>query len=321
MNADGLRGLRLIAYGSMLACSAVAVGLSLLTDIDLLQNVIFRETLISTVLFFALFRLAVFAHPRVRPHISIPWLRRALDLLPPALELTVFYFWIPGAVTIADYLVLPHSLGLADPWLAASEAWIGLPHWRTYPWFQNAGLIPVMTAIYNSIELQINLMFVYWLVYRQDLTRLYEYSALIAFLGFLSVGFLWAMPAEGPWAWYQGRYPTEIGMPSYLPALRGLREHTFVDLDQVYGFLNFPSFHTVFALLIAHAMRGTRWFLPLAIWNALVIIATVPIGWHYLLDIVGGVAFVAFGLWFVGAFSRRVASKPGSAAVQTATGG
>jgi membrane-associated phospholipid phosphatase len=68
----------------------------------------------------------------------------------------------------------------------------------------------------------------------------------------------------------------------------------------VHGFLNFPSFHTVFALLIAWTLRGHGPLSAVA-WglNGLVVLSTVPIGWHYLTDVAGGVLFTALCVWVV----------------------
>ncbi|WP_165362101.1 phosphatase PAP2 family protein [Qipengyuania thermophila] len=60
--------------------------------------------------------------------------------------------------------------------------------------------------------------------------------------------------------------------------------------DDLEGIVCFPSFHTVMALLAAQGFAGTRLRWPATAWAALTIVSTVPMGGHYLTDILGGMA-------------------------------
>jgi membrane-associated phospholipid phosphatase len=68
-----------------------------------------------------------------------------------------------------------------------------------------------------------------------------------------------------------------------------------IDPSLLEGVVVFPSFHTIMALLATYAFWRTRflWLLSLAV-NAIVLISVVPIGGHYVWDVVGGaLMFVA----------------------------
>lgn len=71
-------------------------------------------------------------------------------------------------------------------------------------------------------------------------------------------------------------------------------EWTSLDFSQVEGIIGFPSFHTTLAILLVYATRHHRWllavFVPL---NVLLIVATLSVGGHYLMDVAAGAA-VAF---------------------------
>ena len=57
------------------------------------------------------------------------------------------------------------------------------------------------------------------------------------------------------------------------------------------GLITFPSFHTTWAVLLALAFLRRRRLLPLfATLNVIVIVSTLTTGWHYLVDVLGGIA-------------------------------
>jgi membrane-associated phospholipid phosphatase len=68
-----------------------------------------------------------------------------------------------------------------------------------------------------------------------------------------------------------------------------------VDAGKFAGVVTFPSFHTMMALIVAYACRGCGPLSPLAwLWAGLIIVSTIPIGGHYVIDLIAGAA-----LWIV----------------------
>lgn len=64
-----------------------------------------------------------------------------------------------------------------------------------------------------------------------------------------------------------------------------------LSLGRVSGVITFPSFHTACALVLAQAWHGVRIIGPLAkILVGVIIFSCVPIGGHYLVDLVAGAA-------------------------------
>jgi membrane-associated phospholipid phosphatase len=61
-----------------------------------------------------------------------------------------------------------------------------------------------------------------------------------------------------------------------------------VSRDDLAGIVVFPSFHTVMALIILQGFFETRFRWPALILCVLAIISTVPMGGHYVVDILGG---------------------------------
>ncbi len=64
------------------------------------------------------------------------------------------------------------------------------------------------------------------------------------------------------------------------------------------GLIAFPSFHVAWAVILTCAMYPKKWlFIPLLIMNFLLIIATVLLGFHYLVDVFGGIALAALAIF------------------------
>jgi membrane-associated phospholipid phosphatase len=63
---------------------------------------------------------------------------------------------------------------------------------------------------------------------------------------------------------------------------------TLVALERMNGIVCFPSYHTVMALVFAQGFAASilRW--PAILWSALIIVSTVPMGGHYVVDLAGG---------------------------------
>jgi membrane-associated phospholipid phosphatase len=298
--------LKRLCYATMGAVTLLGLILWPFSEIDPFDNEIIARTAAIALLLGLVSAALHLVLPALRPRIEMPWLRRATEVFPEAFELLLFYRWLPAAITVADYLVLPYSLPFADRALAWPEEAMGVPHWRTWPLFEASGLLPWLERVYASVDAQLLCMLLFFLLVKRDLHRLWEYTATVALAGSLSIVFLWAMPAVGPWAWYHDRYTQLPPEPGYLAELYALREGQLRDLEHVHGFLNFPSFHTVFALLIAWTLRGHG---PLSVFawtlNVMVVLSTVPVGWHYLTDVAGGALCTALCVWVV----RRLQSR------------
>lgn len=62
-----------------------------------------------------------------------------------------------------------------------------------------------------------------------------------------------------------------------------------LDLRQLEGVVTFPSFHVIMGLIVAWALRGNGLTTAVAVvWCAAVAISTVPIGGHYVTDLIAG---------------------------------
>lgn len=63
------------------------------------------------------------------------------------------------------------------------------------------------------------------------------------------------------------------------------------------GLIAFPSFHVAWAIILTCATFSKKWlFVPLALVNIILIVATVLLGFHYLVDVFGGFFLAALAM-------------------------
>lgn len=153
-------------------------------------------------------------------------------------------------------------------------------------------------------------------------TFLGDYATLLMVTVALSAAF----PARGPFLLtplavdVRARLPAGAGdfYRGIFEAVRDGRMHLF-DPSALEGVVVFPSFHAGMALIVAHALLGVRGLgIAAAIYAAAVVIATLPMGGHYLIDIV--TTFALFAVLrvaprAVGALRRRRQPAPKPIAV------
>jgi membrane-associated phospholipid phosphatase len=140
-----------------------------------------------------------------------------------------------------------------------------------------------------------------------------------AFLTALSVGLLicilpfhW-LPALGPYPYFDLSLADVPGSPVALPwdsvgKIDGLRSGAIdtISADVVSGLVAIPSFHACSAVIFGWAFwryRLLRW--PMLMINVFMLIAAVPIGGHYFIDIIVGGAAGAMAILPARALQRR----------------
>ena len=76
------------------------------------------------------------------------------------------------------------------------------------------------------------------------------------------------------------------------------------------GLIAFPSFHVIWCVLLAYALRNKKiLFYPIAALNIIIILSTMFLGWHYLTDILGGIVMGALTIWACEAVYKKYIAK------------
>jgi len=209
-----------------------------------------------------------------------------------ALQGVVFsYFATAAALPLQDRLLaeIDRSLGFiwpsmlvqfnATPWLADALALA----------YQSIGFVACGTVVLLSLSAEVE--------------RLSELLALlcVSVVGLCATMLL--VPAAGAFAYYDpspqqfASFGARDQMWTFFNAFAALRDGTVtqIDLSHTDGIVSFPSFHTILGIITAYALRDWRLLrLPILLLNATMIVSTLPVGGHHLVDLVAG-AGVAFG--------------------------
>jgi uncharacterized membrane protein len=108
-------------------------------------------------------------------------------------------------------------------------------------------------------------------------------------LGFvLALPCMLFLPAVGPWiGWHFSPTSLQQACQASIEALRG---GSISRDDSFGGIICFPSFHVFWALVSAHALQSFRFVrYPALIVAVLITLSTMTTGWHYGVDVIGGV--------------------------------
>ena len=111
-------------------------------------------------------------------------------------------------------------------------------------------------------------------------------------------------PAVGPWSVY-GYAPTAFQntCANLLLTLRTGRIHV-LDMDES-GIVCFPSFHVLLAILACVALWSIKPLrIPAVIVALLVSASTLTTGWHYIVDVIGGILLALISWLVAKAFTR-----------------
>lgn len=176
---------------------------------------------------------------------------------------------------------------LVDNWLAGIDASLGfcVADAKTFA-DRNPVAGTVLAILYDGIIVQTFLVMLL-LSIKRDRLSLNRFIIGFMLCEPVLLLFFLLMPAAGPFDYYGYESTPMQGL--YLGHLEALRGTTDLQVKFPTGLVTFPSFHTTWAILLAYALRKhKRWFLAGGIINALIVIATLTTGWHYLADVIGG---------------------------------
>jgi membrane-associated phospholipid phosphatase len=115
------------------------------------------------------------------------------------------------------------------------------------------------------------------------------------------------LPAIGPWRYFH--FPPSQMQTAFceLPLLAMRLTGTYVVGSQEAGVVCFPSFHVVWAILFASALWGFRSLrIPTALVSGMVILSTMTTGWHYVVDVLGGILLAIISILLAKGLTQRM---------------
>lgn len=201
------------------------------------------------------------------------------------------------ALGIASYLSIGLNLPLRDALFASLDKAMGFD-WQAHlryvserPWLAGALNLAYASALPQVVVVILALAF------SRQTERLATFTLLFVVTGAIVIAISSLVPAVGAYAYHRPAEDMLRALPDaaagrwHLTHFTALRNGSLgiIPLDQIEGLVSFPSFHTVLAILTMWALATTRWLAgPAIVLNCAVILSTLAIGGHYLVDVIGG---------------------------------
>lgn len=235
---------------------------------------------------------------------------RVQNLFPKLCTYLAMLVWVgftAKTMAHANYVLTSLNLPLWDQHFAAADALIGINHVELREGIaQNEFVSKFLLHAYTKTYLQLYLG-IALLVLSDRRERLADTLSVVALGAVATLVFSTLMPAAGTYPYFHmssltSGYLTGFDTGAYYDTYTALRSgaiNTF-PTGNWHGIVTFPSFHVIYSLTGLYAVAHIR---PLAIISALfsvaVAVSAVPVGGHYLIDIVGGVAIWCAAVWYV----------------------
>lgn len=186
-----------------------------------------------------------------------------------------------------------------DPLLVRADRALGFDTVAVLSWTcARPALRRLLAACYASTDLQLALVPLAAFL-SPDRRRARVFLRAIVYTSLAGTLFYYAWPSSGP----AGAFPSPLfAGEQRLTAMKFFAVHHFRPVDTLAGgMVAFPSFHVAWSILLPYAAGGRRrLFWPVTALNALVILSTVLLGWHYLVDVPAGILLAALGLLAAG---------------------
>jgi membrane-associated phospholipid phosphatase len=224
-------------------------------------------------------------------------------------NMAVFFSVLAVAVIACCCLGASAALPLQDARLAQIDRWMGFD-WPGFVTLANSSVAAswlLVQAYQSTAYMLIGTML--WFCISGQGERLAEFLAISCLTSIgITVGMM-ILPAAGAYSYYDlplaayQNFGAGSGMWHHelLMALRS-GETTVIDFNVPNSncLVTFPSGHTILAVIITYALRGSRWtFIPAFIVNGAMMVSTIPHGGHHLFDLVVGAAIAALAIVLV----------------------
>ncbi|MFL9841372.1 phosphatase PAP2 family protein [Sphingomonas sp. ST-64] len=229
-----------------------------------------------------------------------------------AADALILFLVISGLGAVASYVGMKQSGTLTDSLLDQADRAMGFSWTAIRAWVeQTPVLISVLTHAYNlCTPMPLLIVALLCATHRSD--RCYRFLKLFAVALVVTLAVALFFPAIAAFAFY-GYSPVPQNALHYGEIIAGLRDGslTAIDLRNLGGILTFPSFHATMAILFAWALWPIRQARAAAtIANGLMLVAAVPIGGHYGVDILGGSLIAVAAILFVGGTQGNAVAAP-----------
>lgn len=187
-----------------------------------------------------------------------------------------------------------------DPWLIQVDNLLNFNSVTALQWGHASPFITTCLQIaYGSLMWQLLIIPAIVFLYTQSSSLILRYFKQLLICGLAGMLIYYFLPTVGPAHYFESPYFSVSEHNTFLKFFEV--HHQLPILSASGGIIAFPSFHVIWALLIILVARPIKWlFYPLLLLNTLLILSTLLLGWHYLVDVIA-----SFILVFTIAFITR----------------
>jgi hypothetical protein len=203
---------------------------------------------------------------------------------------------IVGAVV--SYLAMHYGGTYTDQLLHRADAFLGFDwvHIRLAT-ERHPTVLQILTIAYFTTFL-LPFVVIAFLCGSAEAQRLYHFIAAYGSALIITLAAALFFPAQAAFVFY-GHADIPFNAIQYGDVIAGLRDGSMkaVDLQNLGGIITFPSFHATMAVLFVWALwpfRSARTALVLI--NGTMWLAAVPVGGHYVVDLIGGSVIAAIAI-------------------------
>lgn len=206
-----------------------------------------------------------------------------------ALYLTLWAVFSAFAARLS-YLASTFNFPLRDSALARIDNFLGFDWaaWHAVA-MSNKALFETLSFAYRTFTPQpIAIVIVVSAIAPRGRNREFFVATFLALL--ITTALAIVLPAYGP-------TDTLSGVSQWRPMIDARRAGQRPPMPYI-GIVTFPSFHACMAVIYMVSMRGHRLGLAIAAaLNVVMLVSTMPIGKHYLVDVIAGIGVAAIAVW------------------------
>lgn len=202
--------------------------------------------------------------------------------------IVMFNGMLTNYIQLTPYHTIDFSLVKIDKFLGFNQlAWLNWTY--AHPWIQK-----IVNQCYGLMGFQLAIVpMVLALLMQKRAVRVLFISLLISFI--IGTGIYYFFPTTAPASMF---HDPNFALQQHDTFIKFFEIHHFLPVTTTQGgLIAFPSFHVVWAVLLAYSFRHKKYlFYPMALFNIIIILSTLMLGWHYLTDVIGGIILAGLSI-------------------------